>query len=138
MVEGGLDGGSEGTVVPCPKLRNTGGAGFASHVENEIGFFEVERIANGVPGLRAESSGVFGVGRVLQDGDARNVLAKETEAEGDATRHAKAPAEVARSVFAEVVVKAGFQTARGQQNARRHGHAPERWRNWPGRGWGRG
>jgi hypothetical protein len=117
VIERGLDRGSKRAVVPCPELRNAGGAGFASHVEDVVGFFEVEGEANGVPSL-AKLSGILGPGRVLEDGDARDVLTEEAKTKRYASRHSETPTEIARSVFAEVIVETSVATTGGKKDSR--------------------
>jgi len=103
MIENGLDRWSERPVVARPELPDASVTGFTSHVENVVRFFEVEGETDGIPSL-AQSRGILGPGRILEDGNAGNVLTEEAETERDAARHAEAPAKIARSVFTEVIV----------------------------------
>ena len=88
----------------------------AGHIEDAVGLLEVEGEADGVPAL-AEGEAEFGARRIFENGDAGDVLSEETQAKGDAARHAEAPARVAGSVFAEIVVKPGI-SATGRQRIR--------------------
>ena len=116
-IEGRLDGGAEGAVIPCPELANAGGAGFAGHIEDVVGLFEVEGETDRVP-TAAEFGGEFGARGIFENRNAGNVLSKEAQAKRNAARHAEAPSEVAGSVFAEIIVEARIAAAGGEKDAR--------------------
>ena len=71
-IEGGVNRGREGAVIPCPELRDSGGASFASHVENVVGLLEIEGEADGVPAL-AERGSEFGSRRIFENRNTGNV-----------------------------------------------------------------
>jgi hypothetical protein len=125
-IEGRLDGGGEGAVIPCPELRNAGGTGFAGHVENVVGLLEVEGETDGVPAA-AEFGGEFAAGGIFENRDAGNVLSKEAQAERNAARHPEAPSEVAGSVFAEVIVEARIAATGAEQNSCHGTLTREKW-----------
>jgi hypothetical protein len=119
VIEVGVDGRSQGAVVPCPELRNASATSFPGHGKNVVGLFEIERKADRVP-TKFEEFGIFRPGGILQNGEARKILLEEPETEGDLARHAKPPAEVARSVFAEVIVQASIAATGGEEDARQN------------------
>ena len=88
----------------------------AGHIEDAVGLLEVEGEADGVPAL-AEGEAEFGARRIFENGDAGDVLPEETQAKGDAARHAEAPAKVAGSVFAKIIVKTGISATGRQKNS---------------------
>jgi len=116
VIEVGVDGRGQGAVIPCPELGNADATSLVGHGENVVGLFEIEGEADSVP-ASFEEFGIFRPGGIFQDGEARKILLEEAEAEGDFAGHAESPAEIARSVLSEVVVKAGIAAARGEKDA---------------------
>ena len=62
--------------------------------------------------------GILRSGGILRDGEAERILLQKAQRERDFAGHTEAPAEIARSVFAEVVVQAGIAAAGRESDAR--------------------
>jgi hypothetical protein len=62
--------------------------------------------------------GILRSGGILREGKAGKILLQKAQAERDFAGHAEAPAEIARSVFSDVVVQAGIAAAAREKDAR--------------------
>jgi hypothetical protein len=124
VIEVRLDGRSESAIVSGPQLGDASGSRLPSHRKDVISLLEVEGEAHDIPAA-AKSSGELSLRWILKNANAGQVLAEKAQAEGDTARHGKAPAEIARCVFTEIVVEAGIATTRGEENTG-HGTLPGR------------
>ena len=73
VVEVGVNGRSQGAIVPCPELGNPGPTSFPGHGKDVVGFLEIEGETDSVPATH-EVFGIFRPGGILQDGETRQIL----------------------------------------------------------------